>query len=80
MRAFILRRVGLISHKQGSVTLICEAQSSDSVRIERFLRRNGYPVEVINKNNIEYSKTLEKYELNAKDLPAVLIHLGEKSC
>ena len=47
MRAFILRRVGLISHEQGSVTLIGSHSFPDMLRIERFLRRNGYPVRVL---------------------------------
>ncbi len=34
-RAFILRRVALITHGQGSVTLMTLEQSADTVRIER---------------------------------------------
>lgn len=48
MRAFILRRTGFISHQQGSVTLIATKESADTRRIERFLRHNGYPLEVLN--------------------------------
>lgn len=78
MRAFILRRVGLISHKQGSVTLLCEDQSADAMRIERFLKRNGYPVEKLLCDNGQNKEILDKYDLDRNDLPAVLIHLGEK--
>jgi thioredoxin reductase (NADPH) len=46
MQAFLLRRRGFISHEQGSVTLFSPARSADGLRIERFLRRNGYPVRV----------------------------------
>ena len=77
MRAFILRRVGLISHKQGSVTLLSKGQSADSVRIERFLRRNGYPVEALDCLKDDCDEILKKYTLKDGDLPAVLIHLGE---
>jgi thioredoxin reductase (NADPH) len=43
MRAFILRRVGLMRHAQGGVVLIGSAHSGDTLRIQRFLSRNGYP-------------------------------------
>jgi thioredoxin reductase (NADPH) len=46
MQAFLLRRRGFIDHEQGSVTLFTPARSADGLRIERFLRRNGYPVRV----------------------------------
>ncbi len=78
MRAFILRRVGLISHKQGSVSVIAAKQSADTVRIERFLRRNGYPVDVLDCHSDDCAELLDKYELTEADLPAVLIHLGER--
>lgn len=77
MRAFILRRVALISHKQGSVTLLRSEQSADTLRIERFLRRNGYPVEILDCNEDDCDETLVRYNLKDSDLPCVLVHLGE---
>ncbi len=43
MRAFILRRVGLIRHAQGGVVLIGPGHAADTLRLQRFLTRNGYP-------------------------------------
>jgi thioredoxin reductase (NADPH) len=43
MRAFILRRVGLIRHAQAGVVLIGSAQNADTLRLDRFLTQNGYP-------------------------------------
>ncbi len=43
MRAFILRRVGLMRHSQAGVILIGSSHSGDALRIQRFLSRNGYP-------------------------------------
>jgi thioredoxin reductase (NADPH) len=43
MRAFILRRVGLMRYSQGGVVLIGSSHSADTLRIQRFLSRNGYP-------------------------------------
>lgn len=76
-RAFILRRVGLISHKQGSVTLLTQKQNADSVRIERFLRRNGYPVDIMECEHEDCQDIMERYNIDDDGLPAVLIHLGE---
>ena len=47
MRAFILRRVGLIHHGQGGAILVGRRDSSDTLRIERFLRRNGHPLKTL---------------------------------
>lgn len=47
MRAFILRRVGLIRYAQDDVALIGSARSGDTLRIERFLLQNGYPHRLI---------------------------------
>ncbi|MBV9077604.1 MAG: cyclic nucleotide-binding domain-containing protein, partial [Methylobacteriaceae bacterium] len=49
MRAFILRRMGLIEHAQGAATLVVsrERDTGETLRIERFLRRNGYPLRVL---------------------------------
>lgn len=78
MRAFILRRVGLITHKQGSVTLLMEQPSADTVRIERFLSRNGYPIEVLDCAVDDCEALMDTYGLQAEDMPVVLIHLGER--
>ncbi|SFJ98132.1 FAD-dependent oxidoreductase [Methylocapsa palsarum] len=43
MRAFILRRVGMIRHGQGGVILVGPAHAADTIRLQRFLTRNGYP-------------------------------------
>ncbi len=43
MRAFILRRVGLIRHEQGGVVLIGPGCGGDTFRLEQFMTRNGYP-------------------------------------
>jgi thioredoxin reductase (NADPH) len=75
MRAFILRRVGLISHEQGSVTLIGSRESADTLRIERFLRRNGYPLTLIERIDGEECRQISRnFGLKPEDLPAVILH------
>jgi thioredoxin reductase (NADPH) len=46
-RALVLRRTGLILHEQAGVWLVGPAGDADTLRIARFLRRNGYPVDAI---------------------------------
>jgi len=73
IRAFILRRVGLISNEQSSVTLIGSEQSGGSLRIERFLRRNGYPVRSLDADeDAEARALLAETGLTDADLPIVL--------
>ena len=43
MRAFILRRVGLVEHVHGSVILIGSGHAGNTLRLQRFLTRNVYP-------------------------------------
>ena len=72
MGAFLLRRKGLITRAQGSVTLIVSRESRDSLRIERFLRGNGYPVRSLDvEEHSEARGWLEKAGLNMRDCPVV---------
>jgi thioredoxin reductase (NADPH) len=43
MRAFILRRAGLIAHGIGDIVLVGSTHSSGTLRIKEFLTRNGHP-------------------------------------
>src|SRR5258705_902693 len=43
MRAFILRRLLLISQGQGNVILLGSRHSANTLRLREFLSRNGYP-------------------------------------
>ncbi len=47
MRAYILRRAGLVRHLKGGGVLVGHRDSSELLRIQRFLTRNLYPVEVL---------------------------------
>ena len=47
MRAFILRRVELISAGVGDIVLIGSTYSADTLRIKEFLMRNGQPYSYI---------------------------------
>jgi thioredoxin reductase (NADPH) len=43
MRAFILRRMGLVLHHQGGVKVLGPKDDPDTMRIRQFLTRNNYP-------------------------------------
>ena len=72
MRAFILRRVGLLEHEQAASILIGSRTSGDTLRIHRFLDRNGYPVRMLADGAQEARDTLAAHGLGADDLPVVI--------
>lgn len=78
MQAFILRRRGLISHQQASVTVVSSPQSSDALRIERFLERNGYPLKMLDFQTEEGEQLLQKWDVSPEQLPMVFLHNKEE--
>ncbi len=73
MRAFILRRVGLIRHTQGGVVLIGPAHSGQTQRIEQFLARNAYPHRILDTEvDPDAGGFLECFSLAPADLPVVI--------
>lgn len=74
MRAFILRRVGLIRHGQGAVTLAGAGHAGNTLRLQRFLTRNGYPHHLIDTERDEDAKGfLNCFALSADQLPVVVL-------
>ena len=73
MRAFILRRVGLIRYSQGAVTVIGSARGADTLRLERFLRRNNYPHRLLNVDTDRAADALlARHNVSVSDLPVVI--------
>jgi thioredoxin reductase (NADPH) len=73
MRAFILRRVGLIRHVQGGVVLIGPGHGSETLRLQRFLSRNGYPHRVLDTDtDPQAGGFLDCFKLTAAQLPVVI--------
>jgi thioredoxin reductase (NADPH) len=74
MKAFILRRAGLVQHRQGGVILIGSTHTGDTIRIQRFLFRNGYPHRVIDTDREKTADDLlASYDLKGGLLPAVVL-------
>ncbi|RYE04370.1 MAG: cyclic nucleotide-binding domain-containing protein [Sphingomonadales bacterium] len=73
MRAFILRRVGLLLHGEAGVALIGPAHGADTSRIETFLSRNGLPHRRIDTElDADAEGFLECFRLTEADLPVVV--------
>jgi thioredoxin reductase (NADPH) len=74
MRAFILRRMGLIAADQaGDVILVGSMHSSATLRLVQFLTRNTYPFVMRDVDTDKDAKAfLEGFDLSAGDLPVVL--------
>ncbi|KQU21957.1 cation tolerance protein CutA [Methylobacterium sp. Leaf94] len=73
MRAFILRRVGLIRHGRGGVVLIGLGHQRETLRLERFLVRNAYPHRILDVAlDGAAREALDGFGLTEADLPVVL--------
>jgi thioredoxin reductase (NADPH) len=73
MRAFILRRVGLIRHVHGGVVVVGPAHTADTLRLLQFLSRNAYPHRLLDtEHDAEAGGFLDCFSLHAADLPVVI--------
>jgi hypothetical protein len=58
LKAFVLRRVHLISHSVGDTVLIGSSNSADTLHLRDFLIRNGHP----HSYNIWTSRPIRRYK------------------
>jgi thioredoxin reductase (NADPH) len=73
MRAFILRRVGLIASQAGDVILLGSSFSAGTLRLQQFLTRNAFPYVNLDLNTDPAVQTLlERFQIKADDVPVVL--------
>jgi thioredoxin reductase (NADPH) len=79
LNAFLLRRVFLIANSVGDAVLIGSSHSSDTLRLRKFLTRNGHPHTYL---DIEADPTvptiLDQFGIPITDIP-VLICRGEQA-
>ncbi len=77
LRAFILRRVYLISHSVGDAVLIGSSNSAETLRLRGFLTRNGHPFTYLDvERDPDIQTTLDHFQIKVTDIP-VLICRGE---
>ena len=78
MRAFILRRVGLIEEGGVGSVLVGEPGTPDLVRLQGFLGRNGYPYTVLDAtHDPEGRAVLERFGVLPDELPLLVCPNGK---
>ena len=77
MRAFILRRVGLIRHTQGGLTIVGELHAGGTQRLQRFLLNNGHPFRILDIDADPDARAfLESFHVTREELPVVICPKG----
>jgi thioredoxin reductase (NADPH) len=75
MRAFILRRLALISSGFGNVILMGSRHSSQTLELREFLTRNGVPYTYIDLDTDKASQELlDRFNVKASDVPITICH------
>jgi thioredoxin reductase (NADPH) len=73
MRAFILRRVEMISHRFGDVVLIGSSHTSETLRIKEFFTRNSHPFTSIDlDHHADVQDLLDRFHITIADTPVVI--------
>jgi thioredoxin reductase (NADPH) len=73
MRAFILRRVALISTQSSDVVLLGSTRSAGTLRLQQFLTRNTYPfVNLDVDSDATVRELLDRFHVKVEDFPVVL--------
>ncbi|MGO9945386.1 MAG: FAD-dependent oxidoreductase [Steroidobacteraceae bacterium] len=73
MRAFILRRVSLITSQSSDVVLLGSSHSAGTLRLQQFLTRNTYPfVNLDIDSDASVRDFLERFHVKREDIPVVV--------
>jgi thioredoxin reductase (NADPH) len=73
LRAFILRRLELISHGYGNVILMGSRHSAQTLELREFLSRNGYPFTYVDLDSDRTSQELlDRFDVKPSDVPVVI--------
>jgi thioredoxin reductase (NADPH) len=73
MRAFILRRLVLITQHFGNVILLGSKHSADTLRLREFLSRNGYPHTYVDLDADKTSQELlDRFAVTVDEIPVVI--------
>ncbi|MCW3098717.1 MAG: trxB 1 [Chthonomonadaceae bacterium] len=73
MRAFILRRVLLISGGLGDVVVVGSTHCGNTLRVKAFLTRNGHPYQEIDLDcDTDVKALLDRFHIGAEDVPVVI--------
>lgn len=73
MRAYILRRVGLIRSQAGDVILMGSSHSAGTLRLQQFLTRNTFPFVNVDVNaDAGAQALLDRFHVRIEEIPVVL--------
>jgi thioredoxin reductase (NADPH) len=73
IRAFILRRLELISRGQGNVILLGSRHSANTLRLREFLSRNEHPYAYVDLDTDKPSQALlDRFEVKLDEIPVVV--------
>lgn len=73
MRAYILRRVALMTSQSSDVILLGSTHSAGTLRLQQFLTRNSYPfVNLDFDTDPSVRDLIERFRVTAEDLPVVV--------
>lgn len=73
MRAFILRRIALISSGRGNVIVMGSRHCASTLRIREFLARNSYPYTYVDLDADKTSQELlDRFEVRTEEVPVVI--------
>lgn len=73
MRAFLLRRVAMISGGLGNVAVLGSQHSSNTLRLREFLTRNGHPFRYVDLDSDKTSQELlDRFDIKLEDIPVVI--------
>jgi thioredoxin reductase (NADPH) len=73
MRAFILRRLALISNHLGNMILMGSRHSAATLRLREFLGRNGHPYTYVDLDSDKISQELlDRFAVKLEDVPIVI--------
>jgi thioredoxin reductase (NADPH) len=78
LRAFILRRMGVIASGRSEVLLLGSHHSADTLRLREFLTRNTRPyVNIDIEHDADAKALLERFHVRSDDIPVVVCRGGE---
>jgi thioredoxin reductase (NADPH) len=77
MRAFIMRRMELIRHGWGNLTVLGSQHSARTLEVREFLSRNGYPYSYIDLDRDPISQEfLDRFQVKLAEVPVVVCNSG----
>ena len=73
LRAFVRRRVAMVSRAMGDVTLIGSKYSADTLRLKEFLARNGHPFTYLElEQDLAVGELLNRFNIRPEDIPVLI--------